>query len=139
MKNVKMICAQLSGETGARLYLLKSHIPTYTKKDGTVVNAHDDKRTKKLPSKVSVTTGAKVMQTMYEVYFGNGEENPELYPTRYFQTKNEAIDFTKEQVLHDEYTVVKFKTPSTQIEILNGQMKQHDREIVLTTVKPRRL
>lgn len=50
MKNVKMICAQLSGETGARLYLLKSHIPTYTKKDGTMVAAHSDKRVKRADS-----------------------------------------------------------------------------------------
>lgn len=39
-----MICAQLPGEPEARFYLLKSHIDTYTKKDGTVVAAHEDSR-----------------------------------------------------------------------------------------------
>lgn len=40
-----MICAKLDGE--ARLYLLKSHIDAYTKKDGTFVQAHEDKRVAK--------------------------------------------------------------------------------------------
>jgi len=30
-----------------RAYFFKSHIPTYAKKDGTVVPAHDDKRHKR--------------------------------------------------------------------------------------------
>lgn len=32
--------------------LLKSHIEAYTRKDGTVVNAHDDKRIKKLRAEI---------------------------------------------------------------------------------------
>ena len=42
--NTLMICAKFQGQGEARFYLLKSHIPTYTKKDGTVVVAHDDSR-----------------------------------------------------------------------------------------------
>ncbi|MFI3120537.1 MAG: hypothetical protein QX203_11240 [Methylococcaceae bacterium] len=71
------------------------------------------------------------MQTVFEVYFEDGEE--EDYPTIYFAAEDEAMKYVQDQVFSDIYTVVKFDTSASIIDALNGKLKQFNRTILLTT------
>ncbi len=55
--------------------LAKSHIPGYTKQDGTVVKPHEDKRVKKQPAKWSSGVGTKAPQAGL---FGSGSSVPKF-------------------------------------------------------------
>ncbi len=67
---------------------------------------------------------------IFEAYTGDGEKT-----TVFFDREEAAIEWAKNQILDDQYTVVSFDYSGGVLDALNGTGKQTNRTIILDVRK----
>lgn len=72
--------------------------------------------------------------TIYEVYFGDGEQDKIIYPTSYFSSSIEAVAYAKNQIIHDDVTVIEFVAIGSIVDALNGKLMQQNRRVIFKSL-----